>query len=173
MKSRRSDPTVDVQEDERRRAIAGFILHAQLAGRHLPEHLGDMPDRMLVDRLARMDAKEVLARLQELYEVEWWTKEAFQRAFIEGAIQGWKPGALFQRKPNGLRVVSTTCPIAADVEQDPRLCEACRAIQKHAAYLALIGQVEDVRQERVMSKGESSCDLEITFRQANVKKVTP
>lgn len=156
--------TSQVLDEEAQRRLAGFILHAQLAGRTLPRHMGDMPERMIVDRLARMDAKEVLATLQELYGVEWWTKEEFQRAFVDGALQGWRPGTLIQQRPDGLRIVSTTCPIAADVEKDPRLCVACRALQKHAAYLALIGQVEDVRQHRLMSNGESSCETDITFR---------
>ena len=156
----------DVDDEAMRRAVAGFLLQASLAGRKLPEHLGDVPDRLLVDRLARMDAKEVLATLQELYGVEWWDREEFERAFLEGAIRGWKPDTLVQRKPDGLRVVSTTCPVAADVEKDARTCEACRAIQKHAAYLALIGQVEDVRFDRLMSKGESACEMNVKFRAA-------
>ena len=161
MKASREAP---VPDDDARRRLAGFLLHAQLAGRNLPERVGDMPDRMIVDRLARMDAKELLATLQELYGVEWWTKEEFQRAFVDGALQGWRPGTLVQERPDGLRIVSTTCPIAADVEKDPRLCRSCRAIQKHAAYLALIGQVEDVSVDRVMSKGDSACELNVKFR---------
>lgn len=150
--------------DAWRRAIAGFVLHSQLAGRNLPEHLGDVPDRMLVDRLARMDAKEILATLAEIYDITWWDKESFERAFVRGALEGWRPGSLVQRTPGRLRVVSTTCPIAADVERDPRQCEACRAIQKHAAHLALIGQVSEVRVDRTMAKGESSCELNVLLR---------
>ena len=161
MKISREAPVLD---DDARRRLAGFILHAQLAGRDLPDHVGDIPDRMLVDRLGRMDAKEILATLQELYGVEWWTKEEFQRAFVDGALQGWRPGTLVQQRAGGLRIVSTTCPIAADVEKDPRLCQACQAIQKHAAYLALIGQVQDVSVDRVMSRGESACELNVTYR---------
>lgn len=153
----------ELTEDEKR-AIAGFILHSQLAGRTLPEHLADIPDRMLVDRLARLDAKEVLATLQELYGVEWWDVGSFERVLVRGALEGWRPGSLVQRLPDKLRVVSTTCPIAADVEKDPRLCESCQAFQKHAAYLALIGQVQDVHMERLMSKGESACEMSVTFR---------
>lgn len=151
-------------DEDRRRAMAGWILHAHLAGRVLPEHVGDIPDRVLVDRLARMDAKEVLDTLRELYDVDWWDRASFERVFVEGALEGWRPGSLVQRLPGKLRVVSTTCPIAADVEKDPRLCEACRALQKHAAYLALIGQVQDIDMPRVMSKGESACELDVTFR---------
>ena len=154
----------ELRNDEWRRAVAGFVLHAQLAGRNLPEALADIPDRMLVDRLARMDAKELLATLQELYGFEWWDKDAFERAFVHGALEGWRPGSLVQHPPGRLRIVSTTCPIAADVERDPRLCQSCQALQKHAAYLTLIGQVAEVRVDRVMSRGESACELNITFR---------
>lgn len=157
------DPKPELGESEKR-AIAGFVLHAHLAGRSLPEHLGDIPDRMLVDRLARMDAKEVLATLQELYGLEWWDKESFERVFVRGALEGWRPGTLVQHPAGRLRVVSTTCPIAADVAKDARLCVACQSLQKHATYLALIGQVADVHVERVMSKGESACELDVTFR---------
>lgn len=151
-------------DDEEKRAMAGFILHAHLAGRRLPEHLGDVPDRMLVDRLARMEAKELLATLQQIYGVDWWDREAFKRVFVEGAIQGWKPGTLVQQRPTSLRIVSTTCPIAADVETDKRACEMCQAVQRHAAYLALIGQVEDVAFARVMADGESACEMSVRFR---------
>lgn len=155
----------DAERDEDwRRATAAFVLHAHLAGRKLPEHLADIPDRMLVDRLARMDAKEVLATLREIYDIAWWDKESFDRAFVEGALDGWRPGSLVQRTPGKLRVVSSTCPIAGDVEKDPRLCGACQALQKHAAHLALIGQVRSVSFERLMSKGESACELNVTFR---------
>ena len=153
-----------VDQDELRRAIAGFVLHAHLAGRRLPEHIAGLPDRMLVDRLARMDAKEVLATLKDVYDIAWWDKESFDRAFVQGALAGWRPGSLIQHAPGKLRVVSTTCPIAAEVERDPRLCQSCQALQRHAAYLALIGQVEDVHVERLMSRGESACELQVTFR---------
>lgn len=154
------------RDDERLRETAGFVLHAHLADRTLPEHLGDVPDRMLVDRLARIDAKEVLAVLQDVYGIDWWDAEAFERAFVRGALEGWRPGSLVQRTPDALRIVSTTCPIAADVERDPRLCDACQAIQRHAAYLALIGQVKDVHVDRLMSRGESACELHVEFRPA-------
>ncbi len=168
--------TMDVNEHERqpheripydeawRRATAGFLFHAQLADRRLPEHLADIPDHLLVDRLARMDAKELLETLKEIYEVRWWDRESFERAFVHGALAGWRPGSLIQHKPNGLRVVSTTCPIAADVENDPRLCQSCQRMQKHAAYIALVGQVEAVEMDRTMSRGESACELNIRFR---------
>lgn len=161
--ARGSDPPTALSEADRR-AIAGLVLHAHLAGRTLPEHLAELPDRMLVDRIARMDAKEILATLQELYGVGWWSKEEFRRAFVDGALQGWRPGTLVQARPSGLRIVSTTCPLGADVERDARACEACQATQRHAAYLALIGQVEDVRFGRLMSQGEGGCELTITFR---------
>lgn len=146
------------------RATGALVLHAHLAGRALPERLGDVPARMLVDRLARMDAKAVLATLQDVYGIERWDMESFDRAFIEGALGGWRPGSLVQHAPGKLRVVSTTCPIGAEAEKDPRICEVCQAFQKHTAYLALVGQVEDVRIPRRMSQGESACELRITFR---------
>lgn len=155
---------VTLDDPEALRAMAGAIFHAQLAGRILPEHLGDIPDHMLVDRLARMDAKELLATLQDVFGVEWWNKEEFQRAFVQGAIQGWKPGTLVQKRTDGLRIVGTTCPVAAEVERDPRVCEMCQALHRHAAYLALMGQVADVSFDRVMSKGESACELNVKFR---------
>lgn len=164
------DPAILVpplDQEERRRAVAGFLLHAQLAGRQLPEHLGDIPDRMLVDRLARMDAKELLASLLELFGIEWWNRDTFVRAFVEGALKGWRPGTLVQETPSRLRVVSRACPIAAEVERDPRLCEACQDLQKHAAYLALIGQVESVAFEQLMSKGDGVCELNIRFREGS------
>lgn len=150
--------------DERKRATAGALLQAYLAGRNLPEHVGDLPDRMLVDRLARMDAKEILATLQEIGGVEWWDKEAFERVFVDLALGGWRPGSVTRREPGRLRVVSTTCPIAAEVARDPRLCALCQGIQRHAAYLALIGQVSEVSLPQLMSRGESACELDVSYR---------
>lgn len=159
-----STPSPPQHDDAWRRAIAGFALHARLAGRHIPDHVAGIPDRMFVDRLARMDAKELLAFLQEIYGVAWWDRKSFERAFVAGALEGWRPGSLLQHAPGGLRVVSTSCPIGAEVEKDPRLCQACQSIQKHAAYLALIGQVEGVGFDRLISKGASSCEMNVKFR---------
>lgn len=150
--------------EEQQRAMAGWIIQAHLSGRNLPVHVGGMHDRMLVDRIARMDAKEILATLQELYGLKWWSMDEFRRVFVDGALEGWRPGTLVQQTSVSLRIVSTTCPLGADVERDPRTCVACQATQRHAAYLALIGQVEDVRFDRLMSRGESACELNVIFR---------
>lgn len=146
------------------RATASALIHAQLAGRELPHDLPGLTDRQAVDRIARMDAKELLATLRDLYGVAHWDIEAFERAFLEGALDAWRPGALVQHRAQGLRVVSSSCPIASDVEKDPRLCVMCQDIQRHAAYLALVGRVRDVRFERLMSRGESSCEIDIDLR---------
>lgn len=111
-----------------------------------------------------MDAKELIETLREIYDIKYWDRESFERAFVEGALAGWRPGSLLQRGADSLRIVSTTCPVAADVEKDPRLCQSCRALQVHAAYLALIGQVEGIDAGRVMSRGESACEITIRYR---------
>lgn len=161
----KTEPNLPLPKDEAwLRAVAGFMMNAQLAGRKIPEHIGDVPDRMLVDRLARESAKQLLAGLQEVYGVDWWDKASFERAFVRGALEGWRPGSLIQTSPGQLRVASTTCPIAAEVEKDPRLCQSCQALQKHAAYVALFGQVGDVTFERVMSKGSSACEFTLSYR---------
>lgn len=165
--------TKGLDDAELKQRIAAFVMHAPLAGRRLPQHLGDMPDRMLVDRLARMDAKELLETLREIYQVEHWDRETFEKAFIEGALEGWRPGSLVQHGPKSLRIVSTTCPVAADVEQDLRTCEVCRAIQRHAAYLALIGQVEGVEFTSLISRGESACEAIIHYREETKQRARP
>jgi hypothetical protein len=147
-----------------RRILAGRALHARLSGVAIPAHPAGTRDGRPLDRFARANARELLAILKDVYGVPWWDPESFERAFVHGALEGWRPGSLIQRSATGLRVVSTTCPIASDVEKDPRLCDACRALQAHAAYVALLGQVEDARVDRVMSRGESACELNVAYR---------
>lgn len=163
-------PTACAPEEIKRR-IASFLMHAQLGGRRLPEHLGDIPDRMLVDRLARADAKDLLETLREIYDVKHWDRESFEKAFVEGVLDGWRPGSLVQRGIQSLRIVSTVCPVASDVEKDARICQACRAIQSHAAYLALIGQIERVEFTRLMSRGESACEATIHYRRETSRAI--
>lgn len=165
MKAQLTEADLTKRDEARLRATASALFHAQLAGRRLPAGLPGLTERQVVDRLARMDAKEILETLRELYGVGYWTVEEFERAFIEGALDAWHAGSLVQHKPNGLRVVSTSCPIAREVEKDPRLCTMCQDLQRHAAFLALIGQVRDVRFERLMSRGESSCEVDIDLRE--------
>lgn len=157
-------PSRILTDDERRR-IAGFVLHAYLAGRKLPDHVAGVPESQIVDRLMRADAKEMLETLRDLYGVAWWTREEFERAFVEGALAGWKPDtATVSARGPELRVISTSCPIAAEVDKDRRLCDACQALQRHAAYLAMFGQVEDVAFEQLMSEGDGACELRVAMR---------
>lgn len=159
-----ADEGTDEEADLERRLVAGAALHAFLSGRQLPEHLPHLPDGQIVDRLTRADAIEFLSILKELYGVSWWNEDEFKRAFLDGALAGWRPGTLVQRSPRQIRIVSTECPIAADVESDPRACDACQAFQRHAASLALFGGVKDVTFRQRMSRGDSACEVEIDLR---------
>lgn len=154
----------DTETDELRRMVAGRVLHAQLAGRRIPPHVAGIPDRLLVERIARMDAREVLAVLADIYDVQHWSVEEFERVFVRGALAGWRPGSLVQRSPGRMRVVSTTCPLASDVDADARVCEGCRAFQRHAAYLSMIGQVESAGVTQAMSRGDGACELNVVLR---------
>lgn len=157
--------TMPGHSEDWRRRTAGFVVQSILSGRRLPEHLAGLDDREMVSRLARMDAKELLDTLREVYEIPYWTRESFQRVVVEGALQGWRPGSVARETPTGLRLVSTTCPVAADVERDPRICLACQDLQRHAAYLALIGQVESVDFSQLMSRGEGACEMNVRWRE--------
>lgn len=152
------------QDAAGRRRSASAAIHAILRGRELPAHLVGLNDREMLSRIARADAKKLLDAIRDVYGLRYWDKETFRAAVLEGAFGGWRPGMLVRETPEGLRLVSTTCPIASDVERDARLCTLCQDIQLHATYLALVGQVDGVRFDRLMAKGEGACEMTIRWR---------
>lgn len=152
-----------------RRRLAGVLLHGTLAGRALPESVEGLTGQPLVDRIARMQAKELLETLKEIYGIDHWDHAAFEKAFVEGALEGWKPGTTVQDLPHRLRVLSHACPIADEVDKDPRVCSMCQAVQTHAARLALRGDVQDASFSQLMSRGDGACQLDVVLRPSRGK----
>lgn len=160
--ARPAELTIDVELWRRR--LAGVLLHGTLAGRKLPENVEGLTGQRLVDHVARMQAKELLDTLKEIYGIDHWDHAAFENAFVEGALQGWKPGSDVQDLPHRLRVLSHACPIADEVEKDARVCSMCQAVQTHAARIALRGDVQDAYFSQLMSRGDGACQLDVVLR---------
>lgn len=158
----RAPPAMD--EEARRRMIAGFLMHANLAGRRIEGTVDGLTEAQLVDRIARMAAVDILHMLRELYSIEHWDLETFARAFIEGAIGTWKPGAIVHGDKRQLNILSKQCPLADEVALDARVCSMCQAVQTHAARLALRGDVAEASFSTVIAAGDAACQLDIKLR---------
>ena len=149
-----------------KRAVAGFLVHASLAGRRLPPFVPGEPRGLAALRVASHEAPAFLENLEDVYGVKEWTLDEYERVFLRGALEGWRPGSAVKEEPGRLRVVSGTCPLAAEADADPRVCQACRAFQEQVTRLALPGQVERVRHTSLITSGDGVCVTEIELKDA-------
>lgn len=138
------------------------------AGRLYQEHL----DRWMLESYAngaprRPDAAvpHFLQELARLYGVRHWTIETFERAFVRGAVLGWRPGTSTLRVDGGFRILSPSCPLGAVTEIDPSACGACRSFQDAVAREALAEQARFISYDELISEGDGVCEALIRVRE--------
>jgi hypothetical protein len=153
------------RDEARLRRAAGALVHAYLANRRLPDYLPGEPSRLAAAIVAWEDAPELLATVAELFGVKRWTREEFLRVFIEGALAGWQPGLVVHESSGGVRILAPTCPVSADVERDPRVCQACQALHEQAARVALPGRVASVDFNQLIADGDAACEVNIRWKE--------
>lgn len=146
---------------ERQAALAGALVNARLAGRLPPPWDSS---GLAAFREASREAPELLRELARLYRVRRWTYPAYRRVVLLGAMAAWKPGSKVLDRPEGVELVSETCPLGAEAERDPAVCRYCRAFQETLARAALPGQVESVEWRETLARGEATCHQAIRLR---------
>lgn len=140
------------------------------AGRLYQEHL----DRWILESHmadfrgapeANGTVQHFLRELGRLYGVRHWTLESFERAFIQGAVLGWRPGTVTQRVNGGFRILSPTCPLGAATEVDSLACRACRSFQEAVAREALAERARFTSFSDLIADGNAVCDTLIRVRE--------
>lgn len=144
--------------------LAGDALLGFLAGRSLPPYLPLEPSRLAASFAAQREAPEFLDTLADLYGVDRWTFHQLSRAFFRGAIATARPGTLVRETASGLRVLSPGCPIASEVERDPRVCQFCQSFHAETIRAALPGRVETVEFDQLTAKGDGVCEMHVRLR---------
>lgn len=161
-----------LRPDAWKRAVAGFLVHASLAGRRLPPFVPGEPRGLAALRVASYEAPGFLENLADVYGVKEWTLDEYERVFLRGALEGWRPGSVVKEEPGRLRIVASLCPLAAEAEADPRVCQTCRAFQEQVTRLALPGQVERVRHASLITRGEGACVTEVDLKEPTASAAT-
>lgn len=143
--------------------LAGITLRAHLVGRALPEEL-PADERHVAQFVESVGAgAEFLHDLAELYGHERWSLSQVEHELVLGAMAALRPGTVVRRGPDGLRVISPGCPLAAEVERDPRTCQFCRAFHVQVVRTALPGEVVDVRFDQLAHR-DGVCEMDIRLK---------
>lgn len=150
----------------RQRERAGMLLQMELDRRHLPDFLPGEPSRLAASTTAAELAPGFIEKLARLYRVRRWGRDAFMRAYVRGALEGWRPGQRVEERPDLIRVVSYSCPLAAEAELDPRACQMCRAFHGEVAQRTMGSDVRDVRFDRILTRGDATCTMTVSLREA-------
>lgn len=105
-------------------------------------------------------APRLLSKLAEIYDVTSWDLPTFRRAYVDGALAGWKPGTNSVERGTGLHVISPGCPLLQDAAQDFRACRMCQLLHDRCARLALGGDVRSVALPRLATLGAPACVID-------------
>lgn len=135
---------------------ARVLQHYHEAG-DLPAFLPGEPNAVAALATAPRHAPHVLSALARIYGVTEWDADAYRRYYLERALAAWTGGARVESTPEGLRVVTRSCPVFAEASRDFRVCQACRLLKEATARLASGGELEDVRHERLLMVGDEAC----------------
>lgn len=150
----RANPREHLDDVELRRR-AGQLLDRTLQSLHLPPVEGA---EEAVRAAARDVAPAFVSALAALYGLSGPTDLAsFRRAYVEGALAGWKPGTSSRCTRAGLRVDSPGCPLLSAIAQEPRLCEACQRLHEETARLMIPEEFRRVAFHRLAVQGDPSC----------------
>ena len=153
------------------RLVASPTVREQAAALY-QQHL----DRYIIERAAPFTSggapstgneavSSFLDALAKLYHVRHWTTASFERAFLMGAVPGWRPGASVHKTTDGYRVVSPICPIGALAEVDKDACRACRTFQEAVARQALPERARFITFHGLIAEGDATCDATIRTRE--------
>ncbi len=149
--------------ERRKDALAALIIDFYHRGSTLaPFHPGE-PAGLEPAVEALRSAPVLLDRLGSVYGVDTWDEIAWARTFVGRALAAWKPGLRVEVEPGALVVEGKGCPIAAEVEIDPRVCRLCQAMQLCVAQLALGDRLAEARFELVTPRPDGTCRLRVEF----------
>lgn len=142
--------------ERRRRALGGLLLRRTL-------------ERVVAPRAGRADpaaaaaaADAFLWELGRAYDVEHWDLHELRRAFLEGALEGWRPTTV-QADALQIRVAGATCPFLAAAARDPSACQACQAFLAAVPRLAAPRHVQDVVFEALPTRGDPACSFRVVL----------
>lgn len=136
---------------------AARLLGRILGGRYLGPYLPGEPSGLVATMAARRLAPGFVDQLARIYGVREWDFDAFRRAFVEGALLAWQGASVVEEYEDGVRVVSSTCPILPLAGSDPRACQMCRAFQAEVAREALGEAFQEVDWESTILQGAPEC----------------
>lgn len=104
---------------------AAKVLARHLDEPSLPSFVPGEPRGLMAAIASRRLTPRILAELGEIYDVETWDADAFERHVLRGALLGWSPRARVLERDGTVTATLTVCPIGA-VERDPRVCDLCQ-----------------------------------------------
>ncbi|MFA5862108.1 MAG: hypothetical protein WDA16_10480, partial [Candidatus Thermoplasmatota archaeon] len=104
-----------------------------------------------------------MSRLAEIYDIASWDFPTFRRAYVEGALAGWKPGTVFTEWGVGVRVTSPGCPLLEEAARDFRACRTCQLLHDRCARLALGRDIRSVAFLRLATLGAPACVIDFRF----------
>jgi len=142
-----------IAERDERDALAGLVMHGHLKDHTTPQRLASH------DNLIDEQTQSLLDTLAEIYDIDTWDAATFQRIVLGKAAANWRPGLRIQPTVDGFRMISTTCPLAADHEADPRVCGSCQAFHAGLAKTAIATGLREVRIESLITRGDGACSL--------------
>ncbi|MHB8584322.1 MAG: hypothetical protein ACYDDF_00585 [Thermoplasmatota archaeon] len=128
----------------------------------LPPFLVGEPSRMAASIAAARITPSLLGDLAELHHLKEWTPEAFEAVFVERGLQGWHGDIAVARRPGGFVVRTARCPLTSAWQADPRACQLCCAVREQAAREAYGPALDSVRFPKLISHGDSVCEMRIT-----------
>lgn len=128
------------------------------AGKIYQQHL----DQWILTRGDPRVADAFVEELERLYRVRRWDEAAFDRAVVDGALRGWRPGSEAIPRASALRIVATSCPLGSVIDVDEDACGLCRSFQRHVVERTLPGGA--VEFDELISKGASACETEVRAR---------
>ncbi|MHB8605861.1 MAG: hypothetical protein ACYDCK_11460 [Thermoplasmatota archaeon] len=132
----------------------GQLVARLMAGIDLPLPLPGEPQAFAIRDEGERVALDLLDALSGLYGIGRWDPRTFEREFIGRAMRAWRPDGVVGTLGDEIVFMSRRCPLAERVTADPRVCEACQAVQDSATRLAT---GRGAQFDSVMRDGRGAC----------------
>lgn len=145
-------------------AHAVEVLDRVLKRTYLPPYLPGEPPGMAASMVAPHVSTYLERKLQQAYGNPRDGPPSL-RKLITRVLPLWKAPLTVEAnlEPDGnrLTLTSPTCPLAREVELDPRRCGLCQEAQKHLLRQAIDAPRARVRFPEALDRGDPTCRIEV------------
>ncbi len=140
---------------------AARLLDAAIDPGKLPAFIPGEPWGLAALEVATEITPALMDALAELYGLDAWDRESFREHYLGGALAAWRGDLHVQDAGDEIHLGAVGCPLLVQARRDPRACHMCQLVHEAAARHAMPGTVEEVRFERLIARGDDTCEATV------------